>query len=120
MLAQALESRASEMGEVPGKRSLFGRKSPDERFDAMLATCLEWQAALGVGSEGEVEGEPGADESRLLQVLKGSLRGAQCDPLAEALKLCYMEYSPLRFAGDLIFGALKRVVATLPAFKASS
>jgi len=89
----------------------FGRKSPDERFDAMLSTCHEWEAQLDWGPTGAPSSEGDDEDGRLLQVLKGSFAGARCEPVAEALKQVYIEYSPLRLGGDLIFKLLKRVVA---------
>jgi len=114
------------------KRGAFGlRRSPEERFDAMLVQCLEWEDGLGCGPDDdalpvadkdeecavdvqllqkEQEGED--EDGRLLQVLKGSLVGARCEPVVEALKMCYLEYSPLRLGGDIIFKLLTRVVKT--------
>ena len=104
-----------------GKR-LFGRKPPEERFDEMLRQCLEWEERLGCAPDGvaiectiDVNLEQRSDdeeEDRLLQVLKGALVGARCDPLVEALKMCYLDYSPLRLGGDVIFKLLGRVVRT--------
>jgi len=117
------------------KRGAFGlRKSPEERFEAMLEQCLEWEQSMGCGPddasdtadvkedeecavdvqllEREQEGEAGEDDGRLLQVLKGSLVGARCEPVVEALKMCYLDYSPLRLGGDIIFKLLTRVVKT--------
>lgn len=133
------ESRARRSTEPKTKKRSFGRKPPGERFDEMLRQCLEWEERLGcVPSEGEVavlanegdltectidvnleqrqavaDDDDGDDEeSRLLQVLKGALVGARCDPLVEALKMCYLDYSPLRLGGDVIFKLLGRVVQT--------
>ena len=92
-------------------RGLFGRRAPDERFDAMLEQCLEWDAQLNNCGPMADECEIDEDEGRLLQVLRGSLRGANCPPVADALRMCYADYSPLRLGGDVIFKLLKRVVA---------
>jgi len=116
------------------RRGAFGlRRSPVERFDAMLLQCLEWEEVLGcspndnalqVGDKNEEcavdvqllqkeqDGEAGEEEGRMLQVLKGSLVGARCEPVVEALKMCYLEYSPLRLGGDIIFKLLTQVVKT--------
>ena len=111
----ALEAaRVWASGKEGGKGGgAFGRKSPDERFDEMLSTCFEWEAALNWGPAGAEAPDTEADDEdgRLLQVLKGSFAGARCPPVAEALKQVYVEYSPLRLGGDLIFKLLKRVVA---------
>ena len=38
-------------------------------------------------------------------------RVRECLCALRTLRVCYEEYSPLRFGGDLIFRVLKRVVA---------
>ena len=79
----------------------------------MLEECARWESELGCTpnecevTEQDLEEE---GEDRMLQVLKGSFVGARCQPVADALRVCYLEYSPLRFGGDLIFKLLKRVV----------
>ena len=127
----ALQSSSSVSGGEgkPKKRGMFGRKSPEERFEAMLKECLVWEQDLGcapppvpidsdagqeclvdvklVGQKGDVD-----QDGRLLQVLKGSLVGIHCEPVVEALKMCYLDYSPLRLGGDVIFKLLKQVVAS--------
>jgi len=139
-LAAAFASSAatntnSEPKSKKGK-GLFGRKPPDERFDEMLRQCLEWEERLGCAPsvvavlrnneagglvecivDAKIEQQQQQDssanddeEGRLLQVLKGALVGASCDPVVEALKMCYLDYSPLRLGGDVIFKLLGRVV----------
>ena len=107
---EAALARASGLPEE-GRRGRFGRKSPEERFEAMLAQCVQWEEELGCDPEscelGEGEGE---EDDRMLQVLVGSFAGARCPPVADALRVCYLEYSALRLGGDLIFKLLKRVV----------
>lgn len=118
-LTAALLSTTS--GSNTKKQGGFGlRKPPGERFDAMLQQCLEWEESLGCGvSAIEIDCavdvqilEQGDEDGRLLQVLKGSLVGARCEPVVEALKMCYLDYSPLRLGGDIIFKLLKRIVKT--------
>jgi len=116
---------SSSLSEVDGKKQKmrFGRKPPEERFEEMLEECFKWEKDLGCGTdEEEVEecvvdvelekaDEDDGDDNRMLQVLKGALVGARCAPVVDALKMCYLEYSPLRLGGDIIFKLLKRVVA---------
>uniref|UniRef100_A0A7S0CM50 EF-hand domain-containing protein n=1 Tax=Proboscia inermis TaxID=420281 RepID=A0A7S0CM50_9STRA len=125
-LAAALQSRSSDQSTTKKKRGLGLRKSPEERFEAMLDQCLQWETDLGCGPESDdtsmLEDECVVDvelelkatnndkDGRLLQVLKGSLIGARCEPVVEALKMVYMEYSPLRLGGDIIFKLLGKVV----------
>ena len=100
-----------------------------ERFDEMLATCLEWEALYlcrevpNDAPDEELDGcatpeaateaaAAAADEgNRLQQVLLGTFAGGRVPAVADALRVCYAEYSALRFGGDLIFKILKRVVA---------
>jgi len=127
VLAAALQSSSVSGGAegMPRKRGKFGRKSPEERFESMLKECLVWEQDLGCAPDADSEpmnrdecavdvkleqGE--GEDSRLLQVLKGSLVGIHCEPIVDALKMCYLDYSPLRLAGDVIFKLLKKVVAS--------
>jgi len=132
VLTAALLSSTSRLAEN-NKKGTFGlRKSPETRFDEMLQQCLLWEQDLGCGPDDEgiinisdeeecmvdvqiLEKESGKnqdDDSRMLQVLKGSLVGARIEPVVEALKMCYLDYSPIRLGGDVIFKLLKRVVKT--------
>lgn len=116
-LADAL-AKVSEQAEATASTGAKRkRQTYAQRFDEMLATCLEWEAAYAqVDADCAEEGiEPdecptGSEEDRLRLVLMGSFQGARCEPVAAALRVCYEEYSPLRFGGDLIFRVLKRVV----------
>lgn len=123
-LAAALQSRSSDQLTTKKKRGLGLRKSPEERFEAMLDQCLQWETSLGCGPgsddtsmlddecvvDVELETTKNDEDGRLLQVLKGSLIGARCKPVVEALKMCYLDYSPLRLGGDIIFKLLGKVV----------
>ena len=104
-------------------RGRFGRKRPDERFESMMATCLEWEVALGCapppgGDDDEaeecdlavLEQQEALVDGRLLVVLRGGWEIARCEPVTEALRYAYTEYSSLRLGGDLIFKLLSKVV----------
>lgn len=127
-LALAMQSETSSSKSNKKSSGFLGRKPPDERFDIMLEQCFEWEQSLNCGptfmlddSSPDAETcfvdlelkneEVNEEDNRLLQVLKGSLVGARCQPVVEALKMCYLEYSPLRLGGDIIFKLLKGVVA---------
>lgn len=118
---QSSSSLSGKDGGTPKKRGKFGRKSPEDRFEAMLQECLVWEQDLGCAPIPNDEGECSIDvtmeqdedgDNRLLQVLKGSLVGVHCEPVVDALKMCYLDYSPLRLGGDVIFKLLKQVVAS--------
>jgi len=62
---------------------------------------------------GDDDGGGGGDgDDRMLLVLKGAFAGSRCAQISDALRVCYLEYSPLRLGGDLIFKLLKRIVAS--------
>ena len=44
--------------------------------------------------------------------LRRAFAGSRCAQISDALRVCYLEYSPLRLGGDLIFKLLKRIVAS--------
>ena len=107
-----------------GGGGLLGkRKSPEDRFDAMLDAVLEWEQDLGEGpvattndanndnDDDDDDDDDVDDDDRLLVVLRGAFAGVHCAPVKEALRVCYLEYSALRLGGDLIFKLLKRIVA---------
>jgi len=130
LLSAASES-ASDDSSTKKKKGRFGRKLPDERFEDMLQQCLDWEESLGCGPgnnddvviddltectvDVNFKKQPNNgddEEGRLLQVLKGTLVGARCGPVVDALKMCYLDYSPLRLGGDIIFKLLGRIVKT--------
>uniref|UniRef100_A0A7S4IXZ4 EF-hand domain-containing protein n=1 Tax=Prymnesium polylepis TaxID=72548 RepID=A0A7S4IXZ4_9EUKA len=102
-------------------RGRFGRKPPGERFDSMRMSCLEWEAALGCAPGGDddeaeecdlavLEAQEARVDGRLLVVLRGGWAIARCEPVTDALRYAYLEYSSLRLGGDLIFKVLSKVV----------
>jgi len=109
---------ADAVDEETAATAVTGRRrrkkgTPTERFDEMLTTCLEWEEALQL-ADCSIDPEPDeceAEQGRFALVLKGTFTGARNAHVAEALRLCYEDYSPLRFGGDLIFALLKRIVA---------
>ena len=116
----ALEAAIQVANDLPkGGGGMFGRKAPGERFDAMLEQCTQWEAELGCTPDDCDLPNESKDDTRMLQVLKGSFAGARCRPIADALRVCYLEYSPLRLGGDVIFKLLKRVVASQAVSKPS-
>ena len=48
-------------------------------------------------------------DARLQEVMAGALAGVRSRAVVDALRVCYLKYSPLRLGGDLIFILLKRV-----------
>lgn len=109
-LEAALRQARGTVAVKQGRK--FGRKAPGERFDEMLEQCVQWEKDLGCSPEDcDLKEDVSGEDGRMLQVLKGSFAGARCQPIADALRVCYLDYSPLRLGGDLIFKLLRRVVA---------
>lgn len=69
------------------------------RYDEMVNSFLEWKAYVPTGRR-----------SRKLDVLHGCFAGAENDKIVDALRIVYVDYSALRFAGDLIFKVMKALV----------
>jgi len=120
MTGEVLAATLATMEAIePVQRRRFGRMTPDERFDRMLEACVSWRAEMDAIESAAAEGGSAActapteeQDDRFVRVLKGALDGASVEPLTSALRVCYLEYTPLRLGGDLIFKTLKRVVAT--------
>jgi hypothetical protein len=96
-----------------GRRASPRKKANGERFDQMVETCMGWEHQLGwdeddVASKAAEAASAGGD--RLTLVLLGTFAGGHCEAVVEALRVCYEDYSPLRFGGDLIFRVLTSVV----------
>jgi len=109
-LESSVQKRRDAASNEPDAKHRRG--TPTERFDGMLTTCLEWEEALQL-ADCTIEPDPEeceVEQGRFAMVLKGSFVGARNDKVAKALRLCYEEYSALRFGGDIIFAVLKRIV----------
>jgi len=79
------------------------KESPTLKFDRMLATVDTWQSQLGVDLDL-------LEDARLGRVLLGCFAGAKVPEVVEALRICYIDFKPLRVAGDLIFKVIGEVV----------
>lgn len=62
-----------------------------DRFDDMLIAFGEWETKM----------QPG--DGRTFDIVRGCFTGAKNPKVVEGLKIVYMDYYPLRFAGDLVF-----------------
>lgn len=71
-----------------------------DRYDEMIDTFSEWESAL-VDTSGE---------GRQLDVLRGCFVGAKNEAVLEALRIVYVDYRPLRMAGNLIFKLMSALV----------
>lgn len=91
------------------------QKTPDERFDEMVATFVEWEEALlddrgAAGERGGDSGDSGSERSRLERVLDGCFVGAREPAVVGALRIVYADFTALRVVGDLIFKVVREVV----------
>ena len=99
----AAVGKASQAAPPDAGTARKGKESPGERFDGMLGTFSEWESRLGVKPEVR-------DDDRLGRVLLGCFAGSKVPEIVEALKVCYVDFKPLRVAGDLIFKIVGEVV----------
>ena len=71
-----------------------------ERYDEMIHAFAEWESQL-VDTSGE---------GRQLDVLRGCFVGAKNEYVVEALRIVYVDYPPLRVAGNLIFKLMSSLI----------
>jgi hypothetical protein len=79
--------------EMDEKRLRFS-----ERYDEMLSQFMEWEDVMPDG------------EGRRMDVVRGCFIGARNPPVVEALRVVYVDFSPLRVAGDIIFKLVSGVM----------
>lgn len=68
------------------------RQKHNERYNEMVHQFIQWKNLM-----------PQAGKSRILDVVRGCFVGAENPKVVEALRTVYVDYSTLRFAGDIIF-----------------
>ena len=79
-----------------------------KRFDGM---CEEFDSWEGDAEDGNSSVMTRAQERnpRLALVLEGCFAGAKKPPVVDALKILYVDFLPLRMAGDLIFKLMRKL-----------
>ncbi|KAL7527812.1 hypothetical protein ACHAWF_002317 [Thalassiosira exigua] len=88
-----------------GQEGEIGQEKADrysKRFDAMCAEFDSWDSA---NSSSKAE----ARNPRLALVLEGCFAGSRNPPVVDALKILYIDFRPLRMAGDLIFKMMRKL-----------
>ncbi len=71
-----------------------------DRYDEMIETFANWESSfIDLSGEG-----------RQLDVLRGCFVGAKNEKVLEALRIVYVDYPPLRVAGNLIFKLMSALV----------
>ena len=82
------------------------REKFSDRFDEYVSTFKLWEGRfLGNGKGDELEMHP----TRRVEILKGCFFGARNPQVVAALRIVYLDYRPLRLAGDLIFKLMSTV-----------
>lgn len=84
----------------------FKKKKFEDRYNEMVNDFSQWEKIIPTG------------EGRRLDVLRGCFVGAKNEKVVEALKIVYVDYSALRFAGDLIFKLVSSLIHSQGAAKA--
>ena len=83
--------RGSSVENSSDKTERFAR-----RYNEMVASFIEWKDLLPPHGDDSVESRP-------MQVVRGCFVGAENEKVVDALRICYVEYTGLRIAGDVIF-----------------
>jgi hypothetical protein len=74
------------------------RRKFSDRYDEMLTQFMEWEEIMPDG------------DGRRMDVVKGCFVGARNQPVVDALRIVYVDFSPLRVAGDIIFKLVSGVM----------
>jgi len=88
-----------------GREGEIGREKVDrysKRFDDMCAEFDSWDSD---DSSSKAE----SSNPRLALVLEGCFAGSKNPPVVDALKILYIDFRPLRMAGDLIFKLMRKL-----------
>lgn len=102
-----LQSEEGLSGETTTARAFHSDPHSDaekdqkcvDRFDAMVDDFLQWKDRVSLDRKG-----------RKMDILRGCFAGADRKEIIDALRIVYVDYKPLRFAGDLIFKIMRAVV----------
>jgi hypothetical protein len=94
-------ARSSSVGSGSGNDPQSDDKQQrySDRYDAMVEDFLQWKDRVSADRQG-----------RKMDVLRGCFAGADQKEIVDALRIVYVDYKPLRFAGDLIFKIMRAVV----------
>jgi hypothetical protein len=73
----------------------------NDRYDDMLEQFGRWKAYIPNG------------EGRRLDILRGCFVGSEKPAVVEALRIIYVDYSPLRLSGDWIFKVVSTIMGSV-------
>uniref|UniRef100_A0A6U3VR31 Uncharacterized protein n=1 Tax=Ditylum brightwellii TaxID=49249 RepID=A0A6U3VR31_9STRA len=79
-----------------------------KRFDNMCEEFDSWESGAE-DSDSSVMSRARERNPRLALVLEGCFAGAKKPPVVDALKILYVDFLPLRMAGDLIFKLMRKL-----------
>lgn len=102
-LAQQTTEPSTILLQLESEQQRMGTKSVsrfEHRYNEMVHSFSQWENCIPQG------------EGRRLDVLKGCFVGAKNAKVLEALKIVYVDYAALRFAGDLIFKLVSSIMHT--------
>lgn len=100
----------SEVAEGKSKKDRADRYA--KRFDGMCEEFDSWEDASSSdpdSGDSSVMSRAQERNPRLALVLEGCFAGAKQPPVVDALKILYMDFLPLRMAGDLIFKLMRKL-----------
>ncbi|KAG7356100.1 hypothetical protein IV203_000786 [Nitzschia inconspicua] len=97
-IAKRLEPRQNLLDVRPLSEK---KKRYIAKYDEMVHSFLEWKGNISSDQQ-----------SRKMDVLRGCFAGAESVEIVDALRIVYVDYSALRFAGDLIFKVMKSLVGS--------
>jgi hypothetical protein len=81
-----LEEHPPHISELDDRRQNFS-----DRYDEMVASFRQWEDLIPQG------------EGRRLDVVRGCFVGANSPQIVNALRIVYVDFKPLRLAGDIIY-----------------
>jgi hypothetical protein len=88
-----------------GREGVIGKDKIDRysnRFDNMCAEFDSWDSD-------DSSSRAASSNPRLALVLDGCFAGSRNPPVVDALKILYIDFRPLRMAGDLIFKMMRKL-----------
>lgn len=88
-----------------GREGEIGQEKVDrysKRFDGMCDEFDSWDSA-------DSSSKAQSQNPRLALVLEGCFAGSRNPPVVDALKILYIDFRPLRMAGDLIFKMMRKL-----------
>ena len=93
------------------------RQRNSDRYDEMVESFVHWEDLLPPEEE---DAALSRRQFRNMQVIRGCFHGAENIHIVNALRVLYTDYTPLRVAGDAIFGIVSKIMKKRAQKRASS